>query len=89
MSTDVDAGSTPETAIPVKSVAEEYEYLRCQQCPQCGGFGYQLRQQALLQTEAGPRDMLDTECITCYAVRTFYFDITEVFEGYKRMFETT
>lgn len=89
MSIDVDAGSTPETAIPVKSVAEEYEYLQRQRCPRCGGLGYKLRQQALLQTEPGPCDMLETECFTCSAARTFYFDVTEVFEGYKRMFETT
>lgn len=89
MSTDVNAGSTPETAIPVKSVSDEYKYLQRQQCPQCGGLGYKLRRQALLQTEAGPRDMLETECITCSVSRTFYFDVTEVFVGYKRMFETT
>lgn len=84
-----DAGSTIETAIPVKSVDEEYEYLRRQRCPQCGGLGYKLKQQSLLQTAAGPCDKLETECITCSATRTFFFNVTEVFEDYRRMFFDT
>jgi len=82
-----DKGSSIDTAIPVNSVEEEYEYLRQQRCPQCGGLGYKLIRQSLLDTEVGPCDMLETECITCSTIRNFFFIVIAVFEGYKRMFD--
>jgi hypothetical protein len=72
-------GSTVETAIPVKTVEEEYEHLCQQQCAQCAGFGYKLIRQSLLDTKVGPCDMLETECITCSAKRNFFFNVTAVF----------
>ncbi len=82
-----DKGSTVETAIPVNSVEEEYKYLPQQRYPQCGDLGYKLIRQSLQDTEVGPCDMLETECDTCSVTRNFFFNVTAVFESYKRMFD--
>jgi hypothetical protein len=82
-----DKGLTVETAISVNSVEEEYKYLRQQRCPQCGGLGYKLIRQSLLDTEVGPCDRLETECVTCSGTQNFFFNVTAVFEDYKHMFD--
>jgi hypothetical protein len=62
-------------AIPVDSVAEEYQHLDRQGCA-CGGR-YRPRFQALLEDDAGHRyDRLEAECARCGARRTFLFDIS-------------
>ncbi len=76
-----------ESALPVSSVAEEYRWLRGYTCV-CGYWGnVEVQMQALIAGE-GDRyyDRLDTKCTACGAQRSFYFDVTEVFAGYRRMF---
>lgn len=65
-------GTSPETAIVVSSVAQEYAWLRNHQP------GFQLEMQALSEIDGRPYDVL--HCRSDQGeLRTFYFDISEFF----------
>lgn|GEM_PF-1652295 len=69
---------TPENAMRVKSVDEEYNFIRQFTC-ECGQIGGLKRtRQALLTYDGRPMDELDTECNHCGAKYNFYFDISDV-----------
>ena len=65
-------GATPETAIIVQSVAEEYQWLQ-KHCP-----GFTMQRQALQDIDGKPYDVL-TLLSASGAERTVYFDISPFF----------
>ncbi len=67
-------------AIPVKSVPEEYEYLRRQRCT-CGGT-FVLVLQALHEHEGRKFDVLNVRCGKCGASRSYTFDINSFYGFY-------
>jgi len=70
-------GTSPETAIVVSSVAEEYAWLQKHQP------AFQLEMQALSEFEGRPYDVL--HCRNGEGeLRTFYFDISQFFGKRRR-----
>jgi hypothetical protein len=75
--------------IPVKEVRDEYAYIKNNICEKCGSKGsYEVELQRLVEISFFPCDELDCVCKNCGNKKTFVFDVTAVFEGYKKMFGT-
>lgn len=76
-----------ETAIPIEDIAQEYRWVAAYTCV-CGYWGgMEVRLQALIHSDDGRSyDRLDTRCTACGAERSFFFDVTKLFEGYAKMF---
>ncbi len=64
----------------VHSIPEEYSRMAEAKC-ECGGTGFELQRQYLMQTPSGPRDVLVGTCPLCHATRWFWFDISSFFKG--------
>lgn len=69
---DTPDGTSPETAIVVRSIAQEYAWLRNHHP------GFQMEMQSLSEFDGRPYDVL--RCRNDRGeVQTFYFDISEFF----------
>ena len=70
--------------LSVDSIHEEYEYIAKQRC-ECGGT-YQVNKQTLLKSVPNGKhfDSLRARCVKCGAVRSFAFDVSELFRQYER-----
>ncbi len=66
-----------EQAIPVNSIAEEYDLIAAEGCP-CGA-SFQVVRQSLLQRSGRPYDLLEATCPQCRRQRQFLFDIGSFF----------
>lgn len=70
----------------VNEVREEYEYIKTQTCDKCGVKGrYKMEMQRLVDNGGCMCDELDCICVECGAKKTFVFDVSKLFEGYKDM----
>ena len=71
----------------VKTVREEYEFVSKQTCEKCGHSGsYKVEMQSLIFRGETPCDDLNCTCFNCGHKKTFVFDVTSLFEGYKKQF---
>ncbi|HDR06145.1 MAG TPA: hypothetical protein ENN88_00770 [Candidatus Coatesbacteria bacterium] len=72
----LETASDFDTAVPVTTIDEEYQYVYDQVCPMCGGR-YEVTEQSLVFDEDGvPYDILHAKCGGCGAERDFYFDVS-------------
>jgi hypothetical protein len=77
----------PPAIVKVKTVAEEYEFIRKQECKKCGQIGtYKVEMQSLVFSRGFPCDDLNCTCLNCGHKKTFVFDVTTLFDGYKKQF---
>ncbi len=68
----------------VNEVREEYAYINTQNCDKCGAKGsYKMEIQRLVDNRGLMCDELDCVCVECGAKKTFVFDVSKLFEGYK------
>jgi hypothetical protein len=73
--------------IKVKTVGEEYEFVRKQPCEKCGQTdAYKVEMQRLIFRKGHPCDDLNCVCVLCGHKKTFVFDVTLLFEGYRKEF---
>ena len=70
-------GMTPETALVVIGIAEEYSLL--------GARGLQVARQSLVQTDRGPVDALEVVNPTNNERSTIYFDVSRLFAAMSRL----
>jgi len=75
-----------ETAMPVESVEQEYQWLAAHTCV-CGYWGQlRVQRQVLIEGDDGRHyDLLETKCTACGKEYSFYFDVTKLFEEYARL----
>ncbi len=83
--TDPEAPTSPEEALSVRAVPQEYAYVARLQCT-CGAHGrIEVTRQALLAAEGGYMDRLDVRCQACGASYSLFFDVSAVFAQYNRL----
>lgn len=77
-----------ETALAVEGISQEYAWVAAFTCV-CGYWGnLEVQLQALIQGDEGRYyDRLDTKCTACGVERSFYFDVTKLFEGYAKLLQ--
>ena len=77
-----------EKIVKVEDVAEEYEFVRTQKCENCGLVeSYKVELQQLVFSRGFPCDELNCVCTDCGHKKTYVFDITKIWEGYKEKFQ--
>ena len=75
--------------LKVDNVSEEYTYVRNQICDKCELSGtYKVETQRLMDNRGFYCDELDCVCTECGAKKTFVFDVSELFKGYSKLFES-
>lgn len=63
-------------ALPVTSIAEEYDYVYSAVCPECGHAAFDDQMQSLQFNEDEPYDVISAVCAECGYERDFYFDVS-------------
>jgi len=77
----------PPEILKVSEVRDEYEYVHKQTCDKCGRIGtYEVEMQILTKKLGFPCDELKCKCKNCDAEKMFVFDITILFERYRKQF---
>ncbi|MHA2296747.1 MAG: tetratricopeptide repeat protein [Candidatus Hodarchaeales archaeon] len=71
-------GKSPENAIPVDSVKEEYTIIKSDSCSKCDGF-LEVDKQSLVSRDNINYDRLETHCRECKREETYWFLIDSFF----------
>ncbi len=84
---DSSCPTSEEKAIAVSDVSEEYIYVATLQCT-CGTEDeLEVEAQSLPDADSGWMDVLHTVCPACGERYELYFDVTELFERYRPLFD--